>query len=151
MGEKILHDDILSHLLEKTIRLQYDNIQKSRVEKRQLKKDNDELKTKNEKLKMKITKWEINQKKEESEEEEDPEERIVYPSSEELSYEEWEAKELKRLKEEEHRDPHLPLVLRGSRGARRPPPYICIIYVHAFVLSYHVGMIVPLPICFLNL
>jgi regulator of replication initiation timing len=93
MGEKILHDDICSHLLEKTILLQYDNMQKSGEEKKQLKKDNDELKIENEKLKMRIAELEANQKKEESEEEEDPEERIVYPSSEELSYEEWEAKE----------------------------------------------------------
>jgi hypothetical protein len=117
MGEKILHDDIWSHLLEKTILLQYDNMQKSGEEKRQLKKDNDELKTENEKLKMKIAEVEANQKKEESEEEEDPEEMIVYPSSEELSYEEWDAKELKRLKEEEHRDPPPPTCLnRLKRG-----------------------------------
>jgi hypothetical protein len=41
----------------------------------------------------------------------------VYSSSEELSYEEWEAKELKRLKEAERRDP-LPLAClkRIKRG-----------------------------------
>jgi hypothetical protein len=87
-------------------------MQKSGEEKKQLKKDNDELKTENEKLKMKIAELEANQKKEESEEEEDPEERIMYPSSEGLSYEEWEAKELKRLKEEEHRDPPSPTCLK---------------------------------------
>jgi hypothetical protein len=117
MGEKILPDDIWSHLLEKTLLLQYDNMQKLGDEKRQLEKDNDELKSENEKMKMKIAELEANQKKEESKEEEDPEERIVYPSSEELSYEEWEAKELKRLKEEEHRDPPSPTCLkRLKRG-----------------------------------
>jgi hypothetical protein len=66
---------------------------------------------------MKIAKLEANQKKEESEEEEDPEERIVYSSREELSYEEWEAKELKRLKEEERRDSPSPTCLkRLKRG-----------------------------------
>jgi hypothetical protein len=117
MGEKILHDDIWSHLLEKTILLQYDNMQKSGKEKRQLKKDNDELKTQNEKLKMKIDELEANQKKEESEEEEDPEERIVYSSREELSYKEREAKELKRLKEEERRDPPSPTCLKRLKRA----------------------------------
>jgi hypothetical protein len=41
----------------------------------------------------------------------------VYPSSEELSYEEWEAKALKDLKNAEHRDP-LPLscLKRVKRG-----------------------------------
>jgi hypothetical protein len=92
-------------------------MQKLGDEKRQLEKDNDELKSENEKMKMKITELEANQKKEESEEEEDPEERIVYPSSEELSYEEWEAKELKRLKEEERRNPPSPTCLkRLKRG-----------------------------------
>jgi hypothetical protein len=117
MGEKILHDDIWSHLLEKTILLQYDNMQKSADEKRQLEKDNNEIKSENEKLKMKIAELEASQKKEGSKEEEDPEERIMYPSSEELSYEEWEAKELKRLKEEERRDPPSPTCLkRLKRG-----------------------------------
>jgi hypothetical protein len=61
-----------------------------------------------------MTRWrrrselEAKQKEEESEEDEDPEERIVYSSSDELTYEEWEAKELRRLKEAERRDP-LPL------------------------------------------
>jgi hypothetical protein len=109
MGEKNLHDDIWSHLLEKKILLQYDNMQKSGGEKRQLKKDNDELKTENENLKMKIAQLEANQKKEESKEEEDPKERIAYSSSDDLSYEEWEAKALKSLKEAERRDP-LPLL-----------------------------------------
>jgi hypothetical protein len=87
-------------------------MQKSADEKRQLEKDNNELKSENEKLKMKIVELEASQKKEGSEEEEDPEERIMYPSSEELSYEEWEAKELKRLKEEERRDPPSPTCLK---------------------------------------
>jgi hypothetical protein len=117
LGRKILQDDIWSHLLEKTLLLQYDNMQKLGDEKTQLENDNNELKSENEKLKMKIAELEANQKKEESEEEEDPEERVVYPSSEELSYEEWEAKELKRLKEEERRDPPSPTCLkRLKRG-----------------------------------
>jgi predicted glutamine amidotransferase len=117
MGEKILHDDIWSHVLEKTILLQYDNMQKNGEEKRQLKKDNEELKSENEELKRRIAELESKQKEEDSEEEEDPEERIVYSSSEELSYEEWEAKELKRLKEEERRDPPSPTCLkRLKRG-----------------------------------
>jgi hypothetical protein len=88
LGGKILQDDIWSHLLEKTLLLQYDNMQKLGDEKSQLENDHNELKSENEKLKMKIAELEASQKKEESEEEEDPEERIVYPSSEELSYEE---------------------------------------------------------------
>jgi hypothetical protein len=86
LGGKILQDDIWSHLLEKTLLLQYDNMQKLGDEKKQFEKDNDELKSENEKLKMKIAELEASQKEEESEEEEDPEERIVYSSSEELSY-----------------------------------------------------------------
>jgi hypothetical protein len=117
MEEKLLHSDIWSHVLEKTVLLQYDNIQKYGEEKKELKKVNEELKTKNEELKRRIAELESKQKEEDSEEEEDPEERIVYSSSEELSYEEWEAKELKRLKEEEHGDP-LPLAClkRIKRG-----------------------------------
>jgi hypothetical protein len=108
LGGKILQDDIWSHLLEKTILLQYDNMRKLGDEKRQVKDVNKELKSENEKLKMKIAKLEANQKKEESEEEEDPEERLMYSSSDGLSYEEWEAKALRDLKIAEHRDP-LPL------------------------------------------
>jgi hypothetical protein len=57
----------------------------------------------NEKLKMKIAELEASQKKEESEEveEQDPKERLVYSSSDGLSYEEWEAKALKDLKNAE--------------------------------------------------
>jgi hypothetical protein len=50
------------------------------------------LKTENEELKRRIAELESKPKEEDSVEEEDPEERIVYSSSEELSYEEWEAK-----------------------------------------------------------
>jgi hypothetical protein len=86
-------------------------------EKRQLEKDNNGLKSENEKLKMKIAEFEASQKKEGSEEEEDPEERIVYSSSDGLSYEEWEAKVLKNHKDAECRDP-LPLscLKRVKRG-----------------------------------
>jgi regulator of replication initiation timing len=119
LGGKILQDDIWSHLLEKTLLLQYDNMQKLGDEKRQLENDNNELKSENEKLKMKIAKLEASKKKEESEEveEEDPEERLVYSSSDGLSYEEWEAKALKDLKNAERRDP-LPLscLKRVKRG-----------------------------------
>jgi hypothetical protein len=75
------------------------------------------LKTQNEELKRRIAQLESKQKEEESKEEEDPEEMIVYSSCEELSYEEREAKELKRLKEAERRDP-LPLAClkRIKRG-----------------------------------
>jgi hypothetical protein len=45
MEEKLLHSDIWVHVLDKTVLLQYDNLQKSGEEKNQLKKDNDELKT----------------------------------------------------------------------------------------------------------
>jgi hypothetical protein len=116
LEEKLIHSDIWAHVLEKTVLLQYDNIQKYGEDTRQLKKNNDELKTENEMLKMRIVELEAKQKEEESEEE-DPEERIVYSSSDGLSYEEWEAKELKRHKEAERRDP-LPLscLKRIKRG-----------------------------------
>jgi hypothetical protein len=55
LGEKILQDDIWSHLLEKT-----DNMQKLGDEKSQLENDNNELKSENEKLKMKIAELEAN-------------------------------------------------------------------------------------------
>jgi hypothetical protein len=86
-------------------------------EKKQIEEVNNELKSENEKLKMKITELEASQKKEESEEEEDPEERLVYSSSDGLSYEEWEAKALRDLKNAERRDP-LPLscLKRVKRG-----------------------------------
>jgi hypothetical protein len=75
------------------------------------------LKSENEELKRRIAELESKQKEEDFEEEEDPEERIVYSSSEELSYEEWEAKELKCLKEEKRRDPTPPTCLkRIKRG-----------------------------------
>jgi hypothetical protein len=66
---------------------------------------------------VKIAELEASQKGEESEEEEDPEERLVYSSSDGLSYEEWEAKALRDLKKTEHRDP-LPLscLKRVKRG-----------------------------------
>jgi hypothetical protein len=60
LGGKILQDDIWSHLLEKTLLLQYDNMQKLGDEKKQLEKDNDELKSENKKLKMKIAELEAN-------------------------------------------------------------------------------------------
>jgi hypothetical protein len=63
----------------------------------------------------------------------------VYSSSDELAYEEWEAKEFRRLKEAEHRDP-LPLACLRLDDHHC---YICIIYVCAFVLSYLVGMTIP--------
>jgi hypothetical protein len=86
-------------------------------EKRQVEDANRELKSENEKLKMKIAEFEAIQKKEESEEEEDPKERLVYSSSDGLSYEEWEAKALRDLKIAERRDP-LPLscLKRVKRG-----------------------------------
>jgi hypothetical protein len=117
LGGKILQDDIWSHLLEKTILLQHDNMQKLGNEKRQIEEVNNELKIKNEKLKIKIAELEASQKEEESEEEEDPEERLVYSSSDGLSYEEWEAKALRDLKNAERRDP-LPLscLKRVKRG-----------------------------------
>jgi hypothetical protein len=88
MEEKLLHSDIWVHVLDKTVLLQYDNLQKSGEEKNQLRKDNDELKIENDMLKKKIAKLEAKQKEEEYEEEEDPKERIVYSSSDELTYEE---------------------------------------------------------------
>jgi hypothetical protein len=60
LGEKILQDDIWSHLLEKTLLLQYDNMQKLGDEKSRLENDNNELKSENEKLKMKIAELEAN-------------------------------------------------------------------------------------------
>jgi hypothetical protein len=98
LGGKILQGDIWSHLLEKTVLLQYDNIQKMGDEKKQVEEANNELKSENEKLKMKLAELEASKKEEESEEEEDPEERIVYSPSDGLSYEEWEAKALSELK-----------------------------------------------------
>jgi hypothetical protein len=98
LGGKILQDGIWSHLLEKTLLLQYDNIQKMGDEKKQIEEANNELKSENEKLKMKLAELEASRKEEESEEEEDPEERIVYSPSDGLSYEEWEAKALSELK-----------------------------------------------------
>jgi hypothetical protein len=52
-----------------------------------------------------------------SEEEEDPKERLVYSSSDGLSYEEWEAKALRDLQKAERQDP-LPLsrLKRVKRG-----------------------------------
>jgi hypothetical protein len=100
LGGKILQGDIWSHLLEKTLLLQYDNIQKMGDEKKQTEEANNELKSENEKLKMKLAELEARNKEEESEEEEDPEERIVYSPSDGLSYEEWEAKALRELKRE---------------------------------------------------
>jgi hypothetical protein len=58
LGGKILQDDIWSHLLEKTILLQYDNMRKLGDEKRQVEDVNKELKSENEKLKMKIAELE---------------------------------------------------------------------------------------------
>jgi hypothetical protein len=86
-------------------------------EKKQIEEVNNELKSENEKLKMKLAKLEASKKKEESEEEEDPEERLVYSSSDGLSYEEWEAKTLRDLKKAKRRDP-LPLscLKRVKRG-----------------------------------
>jgi hypothetical protein len=98
LGGKILQGDIWSHLLEKTVLLQYDNIQKMGDEKKQIEEANNELKSENEKLKMKLAELEASKKEAESEEEEDPEERIVYSPSDGLSYEEWEAKALSELK-----------------------------------------------------
>jgi hypothetical protein len=98
LGGKILQGDIWSHLLEKTLLLQYDNIQKMGDEKKQVEEANNELKSENEKLKMKLAELEASKKEEESEEEEDPEERIIYSPSDGLSYEEWEAKALRELK-----------------------------------------------------
>jgi hypothetical protein len=117
LGGKILQDDIWSHLLEKTLLLQYNNMQKLGDEKMQIEEINNELKAKNDKLKMKIAELEASQKEEESEEEEDPEERLVYSSSDGLSYDEWEAKALRDLKNAERRDP-LPLscLKRFKRG-----------------------------------
>jgi regulator of replication initiation timing len=77
-------------------------------EKKQIEEANNKLKSENEKLKMKLAELEASKKEEDSEEEEDPEERIVYSSSDGLSYEEWEAKALRDLKKTERRDP-LPL------------------------------------------
>jgi hypothetical protein len=54
LEEKLLHSDIWAHVLEKTVLLQYKNLQKSGEEKNQLRKDNDELKTENDALKKKI-------------------------------------------------------------------------------------------------
>jgi regulator of replication initiation timing len=117
LGGKILQDDIWSCLLEKTLLLQYDNLQKLGDEKKQIKEANNELKSENEKLKMKLTELEASKKEEESEEEEDPEERLMYSSADGLSYEEWEAKALRDLKKTERRDP-LPLscLKRIKRG-----------------------------------
>jgi regulator of replication initiation timing len=117
LGGKILQDDIWTHLLEKTLLLQYDNLQKLGDEKKQIEEVNNELKSENEKLKMKLAELEASKKEEESEEEEDPEERLVYSSSDGLSYEEWEAKALGDLKKAERRDP-LPLssLKRVKRG-----------------------------------
>jgi hypothetical protein len=98
LGGKILQDGIWSHLLEKTLLLQYDNLQKMGDEKKQIEEANNELKSENEKLRMKLAELEASKKEEESEEEEDPEERIVYSPSDGLSYEEWEAKALRELK-----------------------------------------------------
>jgi regulator of replication initiation timing len=67
-------------------------------EKKQIEEVNNELKSENEKLKKKLAELEASKKEEESEEEEDPEERLVYSSSDGLSYEEWEAKALRDLK-----------------------------------------------------
>jgi hypothetical protein len=101
LGGKILQGDIWSHLLEKTVLLQYDNIQKMGDEKKQVEEANNELKSENEKLRMKLAELEASKKEEESEEEEeDPEERIVYSPSDGLSYEEWEAKALRELKKD---------------------------------------------------
>jgi cell division protein FtsB len=58
LEEKLLHCDIWAHVLEKTVLLQYDNLQKSGEEKNQLKKDNDELKMENDELKRKIAELE---------------------------------------------------------------------------------------------
>jgi hypothetical protein len=95
LGGKILQGGIWSHLLEKTVLLQYDNLQKMGDEKKQIE---EELKSENEKLRMKLAELEASKKEEESEEEEDPEERIMYSPSDGLSYEEWEAKALRELK-----------------------------------------------------
>jgi hypothetical protein len=86
-------------------------------EKKQIEEVNNELKSENEKLKMKLAELEASKKEEESEEEEDPEERLVYSSSDGLSYEEWESKALRDLKKAERRDP-LPLscLKRVKRG-----------------------------------
>jgi hypothetical protein len=76
-----------------------------------------DMKSENGELKKKLAELEAKQKEEESEEEEYPMERIVYSSGDELSYEEWEAKELRRLKEAEHCDPLPPTCLkRLKRG-----------------------------------
>jgi hypothetical protein len=88
LEEKLLHSDIWAHVLEKTVLFQYKNLHKSGEEKDQLRKDNGELKMENDKLKKTIAELEAKQKEEESEEEEDPKERIVYNSSDELTYEE---------------------------------------------------------------
>jgi hypothetical protein len=94
-----------------------EDMQKLGDEKKQIEEVNNELKFENEKLKMKIAELEASQKKEESEEEEDPEERLMYSSSDGLSYEEWEAKALRDLKNAERRGP-LPLLClkRVKRG-----------------------------------